>query len=519
MKGLQTRSRLLIIVFMVTTIITTITGCNNHEEVVKQEEEVTLSTTTRYVDSIFDNVDAKKDIIYGESTNFRGENEKLLLDIYSPLDDTQVNRPAIIWLHGGGFTNGTKDNNFEKDLAIEFAKKGYVTLSINYRLRTGDSTVDYSAVRDAMDDTATAVKWLISNANKYGVDPTKISVGGYSAGASTIINFCYSDLSVYNIDKNNIMCAIDLAGGQVYSGVSQNDPPCIIIQGTADPKVSFSSSKLLESQLNQCGVYNTLYAIEGADHDLKTYYDDIVGQITKFLYRKLTGVNISVPEKPSKPHEYQKVDDRIDSQKTYNVKQINLNLDGQLDEWKNCEVMNLNQLKDAGSSLPDANDFSGTAMVAWNMQDAGRIYIGAVITDNEIQDINYADAKWFNDDCLEIAFDLSENNFLAPISKFVVGATGKDLSVLANKDNTQFKITKKDHSYTYEIAIDLSKIKEGVTPDNSKFHIDENDIIGLSISYNDGENSVREHQIGWTAGETSNRQNFGNLKFVSDYSK
>lgn len=502
---------------IIMVFVTGLTGCKYQEEVKETEEEVSLSAQTRYVDTIFDKVDSETDIVYGESVNYLGKDEKLLLDIYTPSGDDQISRPAIIWLHGGGFTSGTKTNNFERDLALEFAKKGYVTLSINYRLRPQESAVDFSAIKDVMEDIATAVNWLTVNADKYGVDATKISFGGYSAGAAAVINFCYSDLSVYNIDKNVVMCVIDLAGGQVYSGIEKSDPPCIIIHGTADAKVPFNQSNQLASQLKQNGVYNTMYSIEGADHDLKTYYDDIVGQITKFLYKKLTGINISTPEKPSKPHEYQKVEERIATKQTYDVKQINLTMDGQLDEWKNCEVMYLNQLKDAGTALPNTSDFSGTAMVAWNQQDKGRIYIAATITDDVIQDINSSEGKWFNDDCLEIAFDLSQNNSLAPVSKFVVGATGKDLSVLASKENTQLKVTKKDYTYTFEIAIDLSKIN--IYQENSDFHIGENGIIGFSIAYNDGEGNVREHQIGWTLGEANNRLNFGNLQFVREFVK
>jgi hypothetical protein len=176
--------------------------------------------------------------------------------------------------------------------------------------------------------------------------------------------------------------------------------------------------------------------------------------------------------------------------------------------------MDLNQLKDAGTVLPDREDFSGTAMVGWNENTPTKVYIAAVITDNRIQDTNTATGKWYNDDCLEIAFDLSQNDFVADITKWVIGTTGKNLSVLATKENTDYQIIKDNNTYTFEIAIDLSKIDIKVDSDNSKFSIRAGDVIGFSLSYNDSDGDIRKYQIGWTAGKSSSRQNFGNLRFV-----
>jgi len=474
--------------------------------------------TKRYVDNIFDTLKTDANIQYSEPTNYKGEKEKLLLDVYMPDGDSETNRPAIIWLHGGGYTNGSKDlNTFEKDLAIEFAKKGFVTLNINYRLRASLETDAIGAVRDAVEDAAAAFNWLAANSEKYGVDKTKIALGGYSAGAGTVINLCYSDSSKFGIDKKSILSAINLAGGGVYLGsVQKGDPPCITIHGTNDNTVPYSASENLTAQLNESGVYNTLYPLNGSDHDVKTYYDDITAEITKFLYKNLTGEDITVEKKQGKPHEYLKVDERLAKSKNYAVKQIDFVIDGKLDEWGGSETINLDQLKDAGASIPEKNDFFGTAMVGWNEKEPTKIYIAAKITDDIIQDKNSAKTKWFNDDCLEIAFDLSHSDKLWPITKWAVGATGKDISVLGNKKNTEYKITQQGNEYIYEIAIDFFDMDAAVP---EEYSIKPNDIIGFSLSYNDGENGAREHQIGWIAGQASSRLNFGNLKFSSEKAK
>jgi len=104
-----------------------------------------VTDSSRYVEPIFDDVTVKKDIVYSEVVNYKKEAQQLTLDVYQSENDTEVNRPAIIWIHGGGFTNGSKDSGlFEKDLAIDFAKKGYVTVDINYRLRDANTLIGFS---------------------------------------------------------------------------------------------------------------------------------------------------------------------------------------------------------------------------------------------------------------------------------------------------------------------------------------------------------------------------------------
>lgn len=474
---------------------------------------IPVTDSSRYIDNIFDSLDNEVDILYSEAINSEGEKEKLYLDLYKPSEDKETNRPAIIWIHGGGFTSGTKDTGMEKDFAIDFAKKGYVTLNINYRL--AQNTVDYNVVQRAVDDAAAALKWLIENSDQYGVDKNRIAIGGMSAGGGTAINLCYSDLTAYGIDKKSILAAIDLAGGSLYSGsVNKGDPPCIMIHGTRDNKVPFTTSENLSNALTKKKIYNVLYPLEGSDHDIRPYYDTITNEITKFLYKVLTGKEVNQPINEGKSYEYDKVEKRLASAKTYNVKQIDIKVDGKLDEWGNSEVMVLDQLKDAGNALPSKEDYSATAMVGWNQQDPTRLYMAFTITDDIIQDINSAERNWFNDDCLEIAFDLSKDEIASPTVKGVIGATGNDLSLLFNKDNLEYKIINDGNLYTYEMAIDLTNASIGLPDVFKNFKAKAGDTIGFSPSYNEAEDNIRQQQIGWIAGKANDRINFGNLNFI-----
>ena len=83
----------------------------------------------RYVEEIFDNVDVTT-VTYSDVHN-------LSMDIYQPVGDDVTNRPVIIFAHGGTFIFGSKNNSTVVELCERFAKRGYVTASINYRL-SGD---------------------------------------------------------------------------------------------------------------------------------------------------------------------------------------------------------------------------------------------------------------------------------------------------------------------------------------------------------------------------------------------
>ena len=61
----------------------------------------------RYKSVVFDKVDVKKDVEFRTVTNVKGETETLKLDVYQPAGDTERKRPAILWLHGGGFRPGS----------------------------------------------------------------------------------------------------------------------------------------------------------------------------------------------------------------------------------------------------------------------------------------------------------------------------------------------------------------------------------------------------------------------------
>lgn len=201
----------------------------------------------------------------------------------------------------------------------------------------------------------------------------------------------------------------------------------------------------------------------------------------------------------------------------YVAKQIdNIKIDGKLQEWVRAEVVNFDQLKDAGAALPKASDFSGKGRVAWSANDPSRIYFAVEITDDKLQDANPENAKWWEDDSVEFMFDFDNDIIRDALVQWTLGANGKDHSAAASRDNTEWVLIKEGTKYTYEVAIDASGPR-GPNPGNANagkdFKAKDGLTIGLSFHYNDCENGTRQHQIGWIAGQAWDPIAFGDLTF------
>ena len=101
-----------------------------------------------------------------------------------------------MWVHGGSFSGGNKTSPELVDEATTFSEEGYLNVSIDYRLESPGCSGTLSncadAIREAAADAQTAVTFLRTNAATYGIDPTRIAIGGSSAGAITALNVGYS---------------------------------------------------------------------------------------------------------------------------------------------------------------------------------------------------------------------------------------------------------------------------------------------------------------------------------------
>src|SRR5436190_146923 len=131
----------------------------------------------RYDHEIFSAIDTTNNLAYGSNTNYSGGTDILTLDVYQPSGDTALFRPLIVWVHGGSFVGGTKNDADVTQLCQHFAKRGYVCASINYRLGMSfppDQASATQAVFRAVQDMKAAIRFFRKDAamtNLFHVDP------------------------------------------------------------------------------------------------------------------------------------------------------------------------------------------------------------------------------------------------------------------------------------------------------------------------------------------------------------
>ena len=114
-------------------------------------------------------IDIQRDVIFSDVGG-----RPLKLDIYKP--SAGGNGAAVLLLHGGGWSRGSKDMLAPHATAL--AEQGFVAIASEYRL-TGEARFPAQ-----IHDTKRAIRWVRSHAGELGFDPDRICLEGHSAGAS-----------------------------------------------------------------------------------------------------------------------------------------------------------------------------------------------------------------------------------------------------------------------------------------------------------------------------------------------
>ena len=162
----------------------------------------------RWVDTTYQ-IRSEMDSTYGQAIDFAGNPRDLKLDIYHPINDTPsvCGRPLMILIHGGAFLDGDKSAALLGRMATDFAKRGYVTANINYRLgmfqterrincnvtqlfntpwncmNQTDTAEWYRAWYRGVQDAKGALRYMLARKNVYNIDPRNVFIVGESAGA------------------------------------------------------------------------------------------------------------------------------------------------------------------------------------------------------------------------------------------------------------------------------------------------------------------------------------------------
>ena len=239
----------------------------------------------------------------------------VLLDLYLPEKAPASPLPVVVWVHGGGWSKGSKENPPLSWLAAE----GYAVVSINYRL-------SWLARWPAQnEDVRAAVRWLRTHAARHGLDPARIAIAGGSAGGhlaalagtqappagETVSSRVRAVIDLYGPSDLPSMPAnrpdhpdediartngARLLGGPVRDRlelareasplhhVSAGDPPFLILHGDRDPLVPLEQSRRLHEALRAAGVASELVVLPGAGHGGKEFSTpEIRARIRTFL--------------------------------------------------------------------------------------------------------------------------------------------------------------------------------------------------------------------------------------------
>ena len=229
-------------------------------------------------------------------------------DLYLPPQlESGKTYPGIVIIHGGGWSGGDKDSLREQNIGTTLASHGYVCMSMNYLLVDKNT----AAFPQNIQDCKRAVRWLRKNAARFQLDAAHIGAIGGSAGGhlTALLAVSGPDTGIDPPEDAEYSCRIQAAvpmyphmassweawGGKERTDIvhyttlgmfakssieapalwdsaspikqlSPDDPPMLILHGTADKTTPLDQSTRLNEAAKKIGVPSELIIVEGAPH-------------------------------------------------------------------------------------------------------------------------------------------------------------------------------------------------------------------------------------------------------------
>jgi acetyl esterase/lipase len=231
---------------------------------------------------------AERDVVYKTAGSFQAK-----LDLYVRYD--RKPGPTILYIHGGGWANGTKEQYVL--WFLPYLQLGMRVVSVQYRLS------GVAAAPAAVQDCRCAFRWVVRNAARYGIDPDRIVISGGSAGGhlalitglltpaagfdddcpgdealkpAAIINY-YGITDVARAFERGSKSALAWLRGpgdpmelarrlSPLTHVRRGLPPILTIHGDADEAVPYEDAVRLHQALDAARVPNQLLTIPGGTH-------------------------------------------------------------------------------------------------------------------------------------------------------------------------------------------------------------------------------------------------------------
>jgi acetyl esterase/lipase len=262
------------------------------------------TTESAEKDIIMDSSEVKRIVVIDDIPYRSGPSEAWRLDLAMPENFGGGRHPAIVIIHGGGWRAGSKQDRPYRSMLVDYALKGYVTMSVNYRF------INEAPMPACIEDVKCAVRWLRAHADKYHVDPDRIGTYGHSAGAhlAMMLALCPESPEMegdggWNEYSSSVTSA---AGGSTptvlpdrfgdsekyspASYISADVPPLLLIHGTEDNIVSVESADEFVKKLKEAGATDVTYIrIDGGNHGVayEDNRDSSEAAMDKFFKRTL----------------------------------------------------------------------------------------------------------------------------------------------------------------------------------------------------------------------------------------
>ncbi len=197
----------------------------------------------------------KQTVVYAQR-----DTQELKMDIYPPAVIKEVN-PCVIFVFGGGFLIGSRDDKIYSKYFKSLSDSGYFVASIDYRLGLKNAKKAPSlfnrkplihAIDIAVEDFYSATKYLLQHAGELNIDTSKIIASGSSAGAITVLTADYRKRNGY--DDKTLPGSFQYAGvvsfaGAIYSNhghpkYAVHPAPMLLFHGNNDKIVPFKKIAL-----------------------------------------------------------------------------------------------------------------------------------------------------------------------------------------------------------------------------------------------------------------------------------
>jgi len=259
-----------------------------------------------------------------------GGNYNIYMDICAPSTDPGVKLPVIARIHGGGWNHGDK-NDFASTLVGDASVRGYVAVSMMYRL-----TPSGYKFPEPLFDLKMGIRYLKANAASYFIDPDKIGVWGSSAGGhlasllgTTGDRAELEGIGAWRDYSSRVHAVVDASGPADFTTAFANswssltsllgaaalsvpalahaampgdyatadDPPFLILHGDADTTVPYADSVYFKDQLLAASVPTTFSLVAGAGHSLSAY-SWVINLQRAFMDYHLKGIGAVAPTPP-----------------------------------------------------------------------------------------------------------------------------------------------------------------------------------------------------------------------------